>query len=52
MRRVVIWTTVLDLAGVALVVAGVAMVCVPAALVVAGLGLLAASWSTTRGGAA
>lgn len=51
MRRRVSWTTVLDLAGAALVVAGVALVCVPGALVVAGVACLAASWSATRGGA-
>lgn len=37
-------TTVLDVLGVALVVAGVALFSVPAALVVAGVALLAVSW--------
>lgn len=37
-------TTVLDVLGVALVVAGVALFSVPAALVVAGAALLAVSW--------
>lgn len=41
-------TTVLDLAGAALVVAGVAVVWWPAALVVGGVGCLVASWRLAR----
>jgi hypothetical protein len=42
MRRIV--TTVLDLSGIASVVAGVALLSVPAAFIVGGVGLLAVSW--------
>lgn len=42
MRSVV--TSLLDLAGIGLVVAGVAMVFVPAAVVIAGAALLVMSW--------
>ena len=43
-------TTVLDVAGAALLIAGVALVFVPAALVVAGVLALAASYRLTREG--
>lgn len=42
MLRIV--TTLLDLAGVAAIVAGVYLVSLPAALIVAGIGALAISW--------
>ena len=37
-------TTVLDLAGLALIVTGVSLVFVPAAVILAGAGLLVVSW--------
>lgn len=47
-RRQAAATTVLDVAGAALVVVGVALVYVPAAFVVAGAAVLAASWRAAR----
>lgn len=45
MRRV---TTLMDVLGVALIVAGVAVVFWPAALVVAGVAVLVASWQAAQ----
>ena len=41
-------TTVLDVAGAALIVTGIALVFVPAALAVAGVACLAISWRASR----
>ena len=41
-------TTVLDVLGIALVVAGVALLSIPAAFIVAGVALLLVSWSAAR----
>ena len=41
-------TTVLDVLGIALVVAGVALLSIPAAFIVAGLALLLVSWSAAQ----
>lgn len=41
-------TTLLELAGIALIVAGIALISVSAALVVAGVALLTISWRATR----
>ena len=44
------FTSLLDLAGAALVAVGVGLVSIPAACVVAGLGILAVSWRLSSGG--
>lgn len=44
-------TTLLELAGVFLIVAGVALVHIPAALITAGAGALVLSWRLTGGDA-
>jgi hypothetical protein len=41
-------TTLLEITGVALVVAGVALIHIPAAFVVAGAGVLLFAWRLTR----
>lgn len=41
-------TTVIDIAGAALIVTGIALVFVPAALVVSGVACLAISWRASR----
>ncbi|WP_181036360.1 hypothetical protein [Arthrobacter sp. B1805] len=41
-------TTVLDLCGIALLVAGIALIYIPAAFLAAGMGLLAISWRASK----